>query len=430
MFNKKTHNKIIMSYYNEEKSLVFFNSDDLPHNISIPNTIVDVKKKLEDYKLYTGGSKIKIMNRLFLIKRLTYFALKIQSFCRLHIYKTYIRCKGPALYDRNICTNVTDFSTFDKLTDIKQYNFFSYRDLQGFVYGFDMESFFSLCLKGVGDGDKYYSYIFNPYNRSVISENIMVNFSSMIKIYKLLYGSSYYYKNEYIRNITLIFKDFNHADNISQLLYNDETLNIQNTPFEMYPSITNYIMEMMIHLNIRHENASETTVNNNQSLLQNIQFDGVSQSTNYTDDDDIILLEEEFEISEVQDRINYIFDNIKKITDMEVKPEWFMDFSKHQLIIFIYHLQDIWRYRANISNENRNDICPNDEDIFSNLALIYPLYPINNIRMEIINILDKLVNDGVHEYAKFTGSIFVIGTMTMISEPTRNEYNWLYLSFC
>jgi hypothetical protein len=448
ILNKRKYNNLIMSFLNNAEISNFCSPGNTPSYISIPHHMVEIKNELEKYNMYKSGSKQILIRRLFSVIYLTYYTIKIQSAARKYFYKKYLIYRGPALYKREMCNNITDLFTLDNITDIPQHHFFSFKDLHGFIYGFDIETFITLCLKGVRDN----YYIFNPYNRNILPVYVIDNFSFLIKLYCLLYGTSHQYKNDFDTKIVPVIQDFKQTNNdANDVFYNNDNVHLQSIALETYPSIMNYIMNVSgdtpvlnntnnintninIMNNINNNNNINDNINDNLSnnLITNNLFNDTIM--NYDDNTNYIISEfmspaQLFETNEIEERIRTLFNNINIITDMKLELEWFMDFNEHHLIIFIYHLQDIWRYRANITDENRRDICPNSNDLFENIALIYPLYPINNIRMEIIYILEKLVNDGIHDYAKFTGSIFVIGTLTMISESARNEYNWLYLSF-
>jgi hypothetical protein len=44
---------------------------------------------------------------------------------------------GPALFNRKLCINQTDFVTMDDLFPLPYTRFFSFKDKDDFIYGFD-----------------------------------------------------------------------------------------------------------------------------------------------------------------------------------------------------------------------------------------------------------------------------------------------------
>ena len=71
---------------------------------------------------------------------------------------------GPAIYNRDLCNNNTDFYNLDNLSDIEKKYFFSYKDNDNFIYGFHIESFINLISNN--------PTVSNPYNRIEINKDV------------------------------------------------------------------------------------------------------------------------------------------------------------------------------------------------------------------------------------------------------------------
>tara|TARA_B110000483_G_scaffold243674_1_gene335330 strand:+ start:13444 stop:14445 length:1002 start_codon:yes stop_codon:yes gene_type:complete len=136
--------------------------------------VYELKNIAKKYKLYVTGTKTVLINRIteyfIKVKGIT----KIQSIIRRHIILNMMILKGPALKNRKICTNETDFYTLEPLNNLDYYDFFSYKDEEGFTYGFDINSLITLLRKK--------SIIHNPYNRKQIQFNIIRNISVISKL--------------------------------------------------------------------------------------------------------------------------------------------------------------------------------------------------------------------------------------------------------
>tara|TARA_B100001094_G_scaffold171836_1_gene166136 strand:- start:610 stop:1638 length:1029 start_codon:yes stop_codon:yes gene_type:complete len=74
----------------------------------------------------------------------------------------------------NKCNNDTDFYTFDKLTDIDDKFFYCYKDINNFVWGFDIRSFNKLIELNQN----------NPYNCNKIPENEKIKCMEIIETLK------------------------------------------------------------------------------------------------------------------------------------------------------------------------------------------------------------------------------------------------------
>ena len=145
------------------------------HNYSLSNLQLIAK----NYKIKISGNKQELLIRLFSFLRLSNFAIKIQKIFRGRIRRLYNKLHGPAYLNRALCTNNTDFFTIENLSDLSNSYFFSYKDHDNFIYGFDVISLHNLILKS----DKP---VKNPYNRNNIPEVELTNFKRMINISKAL----------------------------------------------------------------------------------------------------------------------------------------------------------------------------------------------------------------------------------------------------
>jgi acyl carrier protein len=150
------------------------------------NLILDVKYNVpqlktiaKHYKIKFNGNKHELISRIHSYLFLSMHILKIQRTFRIFIQKKYNKCHGPAIMKRELCNNPCDFFTMDELKDIPFDQFFSYKDTDGFIYGFDIVSMHNLIYSCNG-------IIQNPYNRIPISSEIIENFKNLIKLSKIL----------------------------------------------------------------------------------------------------------------------------------------------------------------------------------------------------------------------------------------------------
>jgi hypothetical protein len=141
--------------------------------------VSQLKSIAKFYKLKISGNKNELMSRVFTFLYLSSYIIKIQKVFRGRIVKKYINLHGPAAQKRNLCTNGTDFVTMDPLEEIKFNQFISYKDEDGFIYGFDITSLFNLFSKN-GNNNK------NPYNRNKIPDMILKNIKSLLRLSKIL----------------------------------------------------------------------------------------------------------------------------------------------------------------------------------------------------------------------------------------------------
>jgi hypothetical protein len=141
-----------------KKSYKFYNLD-----------FYSIKKKRaytkEDKEQEITLIKTKLQNLFETLLRSYIFVEKIiflQKTIRNYLKDKKVRLHGPAINNRELCNNPTDFYSFDDLKEIENKFFFSYKDSDGFIYGFHIESFINLISNDTEPS--------NPYNRILISK--------------------------------------------------------------------------------------------------------------------------------------------------------------------------------------------------------------------------------------------------------------------
>lgn len=139
-------------------------------------TIRELKEILKHYKLHVSGKKCILVERLETFFNKSKSVIKIQSLIRMFIVITMIRLRGPALKDKKICINDKDFYSLEPLEDLYIYDFFSFKDNKGFIYGFDLNSLIIMFKKQ--------GILTNPYNRDKIGFEVIKNISYLSKMNK------------------------------------------------------------------------------------------------------------------------------------------------------------------------------------------------------------------------------------------------------
>jgi hypothetical protein len=142
-------------------------------------SVTQLKMIAKNYKLKISGNKNELVSRIFSFLYLSSYIIKIQKVFRGLIAKKYKELHGPASIKRKMCTNSSDFVTLEPIEEINFHQFISYKDEDGFIYGFDITSLFNSISKNGKE-------IKNPYNRNVIPEIIFKNIKTLIRLSKIL----------------------------------------------------------------------------------------------------------------------------------------------------------------------------------------------------------------------------------------------------
>lgn len=131
-----------------------------------------------EYGMLKAGKKDELITKIY---RYLYFSNsinKIQKIYRKYLIKVYNKYHGPAYKNNKLCVNDTDFVTQEDLDKIPDSQFFSFKDVDGMIYGFNVSSL--------------YEYIFNnnntlnPYTRGIIPKNTITNIRTLIKLSHIL----------------------------------------------------------------------------------------------------------------------------------------------------------------------------------------------------------------------------------------------------
>lgn len=159
---------------NDFEELNFNNHEQLlEYEFNIPQ----LKKLNKNKNLKISGNKNQLLARVYNYTYYSTLVIKIQRCWRKYIRKIFNQLHGPALINRNLCINETDFFTMENCSDISYENFFSIKE-DKFIYGFDIISIYNLFIK------KNIRTV-NPYTNNALSVDIFDNLKKIIKYNKI-----------------------------------------------------------------------------------------------------------------------------------------------------------------------------------------------------------------------------------------------------
>lgn len=167
------------------------------------------------YNIPLGGNKREIIIRIFTYLKLKKSAIKIQKIFRGFLQRNYFSFFGPAFKNKNLCNNNIDFFTMDDFCNLKWTEFFSYKDDDGFVYGFNIVSFYNL----IKIAQQNNANVLNPYNRNkipIIAINKMKKIFEYNKIFNITLDINIEHKNiNLIKSVdTRAFELFRNIDEL------------------------------------------------------------------------------------------------------------------------------------------------------------------------------------------------------------------------
>ena len=111
-------------------------------------------------------------------------------------------------------------------------------------------------------------------------------------------------------------------------------------------------------------------------------------------------------------------------------PQWFLSLNRNQLTKFTRELNDIFSYRAQLSQDVKRNICPPHGEPFYNVNLHYIQHcpDMTDVRNFVLSIIEKFVNRGINADSKSLGAYYVLAALTLVNETAAASLPWLYQS--
>jgi len=151
--------------YNEYNKLLKIN-----YNVS------QLKSMCRFYKQKVSGNKKELIFLLFNYLKYSNSTIVIQKIYRGHLVRYLNKLRGPGLIKK--CVNETDFFTLENISDLEKNQFYSFKDVDNMIYGFDICSIYNMVIK-----EKQTK---NPYNRNKLPTDKIINdIKKIIKISKI-----------------------------------------------------------------------------------------------------------------------------------------------------------------------------------------------------------------------------------------------------
>jgi len=369
----------------------------------------------DKYDLKITGNKDDLIQRIKTLFNKMKKAALIQKCFRGWMVRYSFILNGDAVNSKSLCVNDSDFVTLEPLDEIPRELFFSYKDAKEFYYGFNISSLIQM-MKTKGK-------INNPYNREAFDMKILKKMISLYNIIQIIYPE---HKDENNKiNLTVS------NTNISRSMAHND---MQSRDFRNH-------YNSFRHRNNQNQNSQENQSNTNDT--PNILNNNTVISTRYYEprvnnsnilSNNPILRDNYNKIVEIrrkplETRIQELFMEIDQLGNY-TQSTWFSNLNKRGYILLWGHLHDIWRYRAQLSVEIKNNICPLFDpfsDIFSQ-----PIYQNHILESEIkiacLAVIENLVYSGIDEYHKTLGTFHALTALTLVSNEARIAMPWLYES--
>ena len=353
-------------------------------------------KEMYDFALV--GTKQKLIDRVVRFFKQIQSVICIQKHVRGSFVRTANLLRGPALRNRSLCVNETDFYTLEPVTDIPCGQFFSYNGNGNFVYGFELDS----ILKYIQNRSRKVN---NPYTRELM-DPVLPSIQKLVRLTKIFAQSG-------------------------QMIA--ETNNIMDKP-KVRPAQN--IPARRQTPTLRHAIHNNNVIANVISLVTGEGIPSIRQNTapsiNSAPDYNINQMIDrvrEMRIKPFPDRAQSLFMEIDLLGHY-TQSIWFTQLNRTEYIRYFRCLRDIWMYRAQLSLDIKMKICPlwdpfvaitSDQLNFSELNE-------TQLRNICISIMEDMVFTGIDGEFRMLGAFHVLSALTIVSLPARHSMMWLYES--
>lgn len=273
---------------------------------------------------------------------------------------------------------------------------------------------------------KIYNY-FKSYENSIIIQNVYRRY--LFKQYNKLRGPA-----RFNRSICVNDTDFFTLDNLVDIPYNqffsfmDENnmiygFNIMSI-FNLFNKDHPY--EIIINTNATNPyNRNPFPKQVAKNIMKIIRLSKIfKESINL----DMNEGEEKNIIVNIENRVIMLFNEIDYLGNY-TNYNWFMSLNQTDLMRFIMEMKDIWSYRANLSEEVKREICPQHRELFHRMFMVdLRIANIPILREIALDIMNKLVRDGINYNSRCLGTNFVLCALTLINQDAADALPWLYQS--
>ena len=397
------HNYNILNEENE-KSSTDYKVAELKEMCAIIQRDFDYKK------VKLTGTKGELRQSVYNFYHHTLHCIKIQLKFNSFLRRKLNKLRGPALSNREICINETDFYSLDPIREIPNQQFFSYEEAakednnnrlkKSCYYGFDIASIYNLILSDNGVENEYalsrrliFNESNNPYNRNKLPHNVVRDILKIIKLDRILTRKRVLKNKKMTKN---------------QMMNNNVNNNNNN--------------------NYEYDNNNYVAENDNNNNNNNAIVGSGGGGMNIALPQDVLTPHQRFRQHVL--RLFQIINALGHYSD----PEWFVALTYEQHITFLRELIDIWNYRAELSPQARRTIYPPYGDPFPHYVLgwvthqfyIY-LSPENIININ-LTVIERFIASAVSEGDRCLGSNFILCALTLVSIPAREALPWLYQS--
>jgi len=106
-------------------------------------------------------------------------------------------------------------------------------------------------------------------------------------------------------------------------------------------------------------------------------------------------------------------------------PNWFLDLSTNQLKKMYRVLEDIWNFRSQMTQDQKNNIVPGNNIFRYPILWFLNIHDKEKIQLLLLKEMEKLISSADNTNDKITGCYYILISMTEVNPIMANELPWL-----
>lgn len=344
-------------------------------------------KELYDFALV--GTRQKLADRVIHFFNQNKAVIHIQKRARGIFVRTTYRLRGPAVKfaDRKKCVNDTDFYSLEPLENIPVNKFYSFIGAHGFIYGCELES----MIKYINNRCRRVN---NPYTRE---------------------------------SIDVLLPEINQLHKLAKIIQKPAAKEFVQCYEKKCPKPTNYSTNVRpqtppVFVEINRHNL----INQDQNYMQATQISYLAPDYNIPQ---MIDKMRELRAKPFADRVQGLFMEVDQLGHY-TQAQWFMQLERRDYVRYFRTLQDIWRYRAQLSFSVKQKICPLWDPFIAQSTehANYITMPETQLQNLCITVMEDMVCTGIDNDSRMLGAFHVLSALTIVSPAARASMMWLYES--
>lgn len=362
-------------------------------------------------------------------------------------YKCNARCKNNLL--KQCSFKIHNNSMFcKKHSDISvdsKYNInnplFSIEEIKNFLYNCYKKDIIDISkiVKSNILITKYILQIYNyKYNDKLTVKNTIEYFNDFLRYYKnlklIIKIQSIIRKNNILKINELkgpgLLKK--NKSNNSEDFYTFQTINsIKYNEFFSYKEKEHIYSFDVRSFKILIDNSDNNKIYNpyNRNIIDSYTIEKFTKLLEYLKKNNLFTLFEEEVLTKEQQNTQDIIKIFQKIDSFGYNTDitWFSNLTYNKLFKLWFNLEDIWNYRANLSNQEKQNIINNSEKPFLNF---YKFNKYRNIEKEevqqyILKDFDLLLSNGINKDYSNIGCLYILTALSSVSYECLTAMPWL-----